>query len=275
MKVIINRISYHLVKHQQDPSLPCLLLLHGFMGSGRVFDHLIKPLSRFVNPVTLDLLGHGRTPGADSAERYHVDYQLEDLHSIVSCLNKEKIFIHGYSMGGRLALRYALQHPETVAGLILESTNYGITDPSERDRRLKLDEQRAAAIESDFSHFLSDWQQLPLFRHQADIPEEMVSSYKAIQQRQDPVNMARSLRGFGTARMPPVKHSLFQLCMPVLLLAGENDKKYRNILNEMDQDIPKSKFHIIRKAGHRIHLEHPRAFIDQVKAFVFSSACNS
>lgn len=274
MELTINNISYHLTCHQDNPALPHLLLLHGFMGSGRAFEHLVNPLSRFVNPLTIDLLGHGQTQGTPSVERYYLERQLDDLYEIIRHLNHDRLFLHGYSMGGRLALRLALRYPGQISGLILENTNYGIENEQHRNQRLNIDEQRAQAIETDFEAFLSEWNAMPLFNKGVEIPHQLVNAYMKIQQNQNPAYIANSLRGFSTARMPSVKNKLHQLDMPTLLLAGENDNKYRKILDEMDQQIANSKFHIIRNAGHRVHLEHPRAFLDQVKAFIFSSSCN-
>ncbi len=171
-------------------------------------------------------------------------------------------------MGGRLALRFALRYPELVSGLILESSNYGIEDQEQRARRKKLDEERARAIETDYEAFLQEWQQLPLFNNGASVPDELQQHYLDIQKQQSPQAIANSLRGFGTAQMPSVKDELHQLQMPALLLAGQQDPKYRDILQQMEELIPNSKFHIIKDAGHRIHLENPRAFLDHLKAFL-------
>ncbi|MDR8391112.1 2-succinyl-6-hydroxy-2,4-cyclohexadiene-1-carboxylate synthase [Aliifodinibius sp. S!AR15-10] len=274
MEIRVNNISYFLEYHQQEPTLPSLLMLHGFMGSGRAFKHLINPLSRFCNPITIDLLGHGQTQDPGEPERYAVEHQLHDLFEIIAGIDGQGLFLHGYSMGGRLALRFAIQNPDMIKGLILESTNYGIEEKNQRKQRMKLDEERVQAIETDFEEFLSSWHKLPIFKNGTDHSEELVEHYKTIQQNQRPCAIANSLRGFGTAQMPPVKEKLQQLNMPVLLLAGEADTKYRDILDEMDQLIPKSKHHIIKDAGHRIHLENPAAFVDQVQAFIFSSSCN-
>lgn len=272
MELTVNNVSYNLVLHQQNPSLPCLLMLHGFMGSGRVFSHLLPRLSSFCNPVTLDLLGHGDTGAPPQAERFSLEYQLEDLLGVINALAPSNLFLHGYSMGGRLALRFALEHPSLISGLILESTNYGIEDEEQQKRRLKLDEQRAKSITNDYDAFLNEWSKLDLFDNGLPVPTDLHEHYRKIQSLQNPAAMAKSLRGFGTATMPSVKDRLHQLDRPVLLLAGAEDPKYRGIMNEMETLIPNSKFYIIRNAGHRIHLEHPLAFLDQLKAFILCAS---
>lgn len=272
MKLDINGITYHLDRHQQAPTLPTLLLLHGFMGSGRAFGHLIPRLKKTCNPITLDLLGHDRTGAPENPERFSLDRQLADLHQIVNQLESSALFLHGYSMGGRLALRFALQYPELITGLILESSNYGIEQEEKRKERKKIDEQRAQAIEADYSSFLDEWQKLPLFDSGISAADELSNHYKEIQTQQRASAMANSLRGFGTAQMPSVKDQLHQLQVPALLMAGQHDQKYRSILREMEEHIANSKFHIIKDAGHRIHLENPSAFIDHLKAFLLCAS---
>lgn len=270
----VNRIEYNVSIHQQDSSLPVLLLLHGFMGSGKAFDHLITPLSEFCNPVTVDLLGHGKTEKPGNADRFSLTFQLEDLHQIIRKLHASPIFLHGYSMGGRLALRFALKHPGLLKGLILESTNFGLPTSEQKSDRKKIDEERARHIETDFHDFLDKWQQMPLFNNGVEIPGELSQQYRQIQESQESAAMANSLRGFGTAQMPSVRKELFRLSMPTLLIAGEHDEKYRKILSEMEKLIPRNKFHIIKDAGHRVHLENPGVFLAKVKAFVLcTSSC--
>ena len=54
MNIRVRGISYHFDIHQEIEKLPYLVLLHGFMGSGRQFDHLIPRLKKFCNPITID-----------------------------------------------------------------------------------------------------------------------------------------------------------------------------------------------------------------------------
>lgn len=262
---------YHMEIHQHK-DLPFLILLHGFMGSGQVFRHLLPGLKAFANPVTIDLLGHGATGGDEQPERYRAGEQIKDLFILIKNLHPAPVFLHGYSMGGRLALRYALHHPDAISGLILESTTYGMEQDEEQAQRLLLDEQRARAIETDYNGFLDSWVQLPLFSNSIQVPSYLKQRYRGIQQSQSPSSMAGSLRGFGAACMPSVKSDLDKLNVPALILAGGADAKYRALAKEMHRAIPDSKMSIIEQAGHRIHLENPEAFVSEVKLFLLKNS---
>lgn len=268
MDLTINGITYYVERHQQNPNKPNLLLLHGFMGSGQRFQSAIPLLKEFANPFTIDLLGHGQTEGATSAKRYSVGHQTVDLKQLINDLFEFPPFLHGYSMGGRLALRYALAFPQTIRGLIIESTNYGLNDEQARQKRRKIDEERAEAIETDYLAFVEKWQALPIFKNETDESKSSYNPTQNIQEQQDPKQMANSLRGFGTAQMKSVKDDLSKLTRHVLILAGKSDTKYVNISREMNEQFRQNSLQVIPDAGHRVHIDQPEAFVLAVKKFI-------
>lgn len=263
-----NRQTYAYEIHQQQAPLPYLLMLHGFMGDQRAFDHLIEELCDFCNPVTVDLLGHGQSSRPPQARHYREEQQVADLRAFINQLDVDgEFFLHGYSMGGRLALKTTLTAPELIDGLILESTNCGIPDEQQRSRRRHIDEQRAGDITADFDRFLEDWQQLPLFESPVPGNEQLQKKYMHIQREQSPEAIAASLRGFGTGGMRPCCDGLPSLKLPVLLMAGSNDEKYQQINRRLVQQLPNAHFSS-PKAGHRVHLDNPSAFIKEIKTFI-------
>lgn len=268
MRINIRGIDYHTERFQDNRELPDLLLLHGFMGSGRAFDHLLEPLSTFCNPVTLDLLGHGRTASVISDFPFSTEEQVEDLRILFHELFSSPFHLYGYSMGGRLALQYAVHHPTSLRGLILESASYGLEDKESRAERRRLDEDRAHSIEADFSGFLQQWKQLPLFNTPARIPVDRLRNYESMQQNQRPDQLAFSLRGFGTGTMPCCKGALPALKIPTLLIAGSLDDKFTRINRGMHQLLPKSDLEVVQQAGHRVHLEQPDILVQLLESFI-------
>ncbi|MDX1617511.1 MAG: 2-succinyl-6-hydroxy-2,4-cyclohexadiene-1-carboxylate synthase [Balneolaceae bacterium] len=268
MKLLVDHIRYDVTVYGENPSLPYLLMLHGFMGSSELFEHLLPELQSCCNPVTLDLLGHGETDRSAQAGRYATGSQVSDLEKIIKRLDRKPIYLYGYSMGGRLALQFALEHSGTLAGLILESANPGLRSPKARADRRESDNRMAAAIEADFPGFLEEWERLPLFNNEIGLPEIRARRLREVQQRQNPKAMADSLRHFGTGRMPPAWDRLEQLTLPVLLLAGSADADYCTICRNMHKLISRSRVRIIEKAGHRVHQENPAELVEHIGAFV-------
>jgi len=270
MILSVDDIRYSVTVHRDQPDLPHLLMLHGFMGSSRVFEHLLPRLDSFCNPVTVDLLGHGMSDTPDNAMRFSARYQVRDLDTLIRKLDKLPLFLYGYSMGGRLALQYVVRHSERLAGLILESATAGLEDPGERAERRQADEQRALEIENDFAAFRKEWAKLPLFDNGIAVPEELSNIYRTVREGQEPRAMAASLRTFGTGTMPQMWDRLKELDLPVLLLAGAADSKYCSICSDMNKLIPGSRFESVENAGHRVHLENPEKLVERVKIFIDS-----
>jgi len=265
MKFFANGEIYHLQIHQNSKDLPAMLFLHGFMGSGKAFSPLIEKISPSVNPVTVDLLGHGESSRPVKPGRYETARQVSDLVSIIRRLQYRNLLLYGYSMGGRLAQHLYLKAPVLFSGLILESTNCGIPDNENRKERAILDEKRALEIESDFTAFLHRWRKLPLFDSDS---ESKATEYDAIMQNQDPAAMAASLRGFGTGRMPGVCSRLNGINKPAGLIAGERDEKYVDKMREMHNLIPGSLFTVAGNAGHRVHTDRPETIAKFLKKYI-------
>lgn len=264
MRLYSNGVYYHLTVHQQNKQYPNLILLHGFMGSQRVFRPLIKNLSAFCNPITIDLLGHGKTETKPEPERFKTENQAADLNSILSRLSLDNLYLCGYSMGGRLAIQTCISHPGYFEGVIIESAHCGISSAEEKLQRQRIDEERATAIETDFENFLTDWRDLPLFRHTPPVQKE---DYYRIMADRDPLLMAASLRGFGAGVMPSVCSELENLPLPLLFIAGEYDGKYRNIMTHISARC-NAEYSVIPRAGHRVHSDQPDLFVQKIHNFI-------
>jgi len=267
MKLISNGLEYYAEIKQNRPELPYLLMLHGFMGSGRVFEPLMNDLSDFCNPVTLDLAGHGRSTGSSNPDRYKTDLQLSDLKSIISRFRFSQLILYGYSMGGRLALQFVIQHTGFQGGLILESSSFGITGNTDRARRIETDNKRAEAIEKNFSEFLDQWQKLSLFTNDNG-HESHKTLYNKVMKDQKPVNLAACLRGFGSGVMPPAIGKLHDINIPVLLLSGERDEKFISIHKQMESEFANAVARIIGGAAHRVHVDQPNLLIKEIEQFL-------
>ncbi len=263
----INGVIYGTKVHQNVDSLPYLFMLHGFMGDGHVFDHLTDNLCKACNPVTVDLLGHGKSKKVHDPDRYGEEQQIADIIELVEQTVDTSPTLYGYSMGGRLALKTALQAPEAFAGLILESTNYGIMDDGKRADRRQADARRAREIRKNYPAFLAEWEQLPLFKSPLKTDEKLENSYKKIHLSQDPKAMAASLVGFGTGNMKPVCEAITHYKNPAMIIAGTGDQKYMKISQSLTSYFDQALFCPI-PAGHRVHLDNPLQLCRELSHFI-------
>jgi 2-succinyl-6-hydroxy-2,4-cyclohexadiene-1-carboxylate synthase len=168
----------------------------------------------------------------------------------------------GYSMGGRLSLRLALDRPDVVRALVVVSGAPGIEDAGERAARLASDERWAELAErSDVETFLQEWLAQPMF---ATVPADAPGL--ADRRSLTPAFLAACLRRLGTGAMEPLWDRLPELAMPVLLVTGKRDAKFTAIARRMLDRLPAAE-HRELDAGHALPLEAPAALADVVAAF--------
>lgn len=265
----INGVYYHVEKIGDGAHH--VLMLHGFTGSGRSFQDFITGFGNKEDYtfILVDQLGHGKTDSPAHPERYKMEKVLGDLKSILDRLNISSVSIYGYSMGGRVALSFAVANPKLVSKLVLESASPGLEKMEDRSARIKADEKLAERLEKNgLKSFVDFWTDIPLFQSQKSLPA--IKREAIYQQRMNntPVGLANSLRGLGTGVQPSNWNYLKKIECPVLLAAGEWDEKFVLIAQEMKKRIEKSVFLKISGAGHAIHVEQPRKFGKIVSEFL-------
>lgn len=100
-----------------------LVLLHGaFSAIGTSFGALLPELAKTRQVIGFDLQAHGRT--ADIDRPLSLEAMADDVASAIRQLGHEQADLFGYSMGGAVALRVAIRHPEVVRKLVLVSVGY-------------------------------------------------------------------------------------------------------------------------------------------------------
>ena len=163
----------------------------------------------------------------------------------------------GYSMGGRLCLRLALDRPDLVRGLLLLSASPGIADAAERAARREADEQLAQEIERDgVDAFLDRWLRQPLF---ATLPSN-AAGLDARRAGNTVATLTHAVRALGQGSQEPLWDRLDDLEPPFVPAAGVLDEKYVDIAFEMAGRVgPDVHPVLIGGAGHAAHLENPDA----------------
>src|SRR2546426_8986809 len=97
-----------------------LVLLHGGFGSVEMFGPNVELLAAGRQVIGVDLQSHGRSPAADRPMRFET--MAEDIAALIQSLGFERAAIMGFSLGGAVGLRTAIQHPDVVERLVLVST---------------------------------------------------------------------------------------------------------------------------------------------------------
>lgn len=246
-----------------------LLLLHGFTGCRQVFDSFVDEWSKQYRLVIPDLLGHGESDVPTDPRRYAMQETTADLKAIMDYFDLSQVDLLGYSMGGRIALGFAITYPTCVRRLVLEGASPGLQMEEDRRQRIELDEVLARFIlEEGIRAFVDRWESLPLFASQERLPSAVLGRQREIRLSHRAVGLASSLQGIGTGRQPSYWLDLADFESPTLLVTGGLDPKFTDLNRHMQEQFQNAEHVVLADAGHTPHLEKPSLFSQQVLSFL-------
>ena len=194
----VNGVNYHYQVHGKGEPL---LLLHGGLGQTDMLGPVLAKLAKTRQVIGVDLYGHGRTALTDRPMSL-VDMG-DDMAQILKQLGHDQVDVMGYSMGGGVGFRLAVQHPQRVRRLVLVSAGYA--QDGFFPEMLPMQAQVGAAM--------------------ADMMKEtpMYKSYVAVAPR--PQDFPKLLDQMGAFMRKPYDYSedVKKLAMPVMLVYGDSD----------------------------------------------------
>ncbi|TPM02027.1 alpha/beta hydrolase [Mesorhizobium sp. B2-3-10] len=194
----INGVNYYYAVYGKGEPL---LLLHGGLGSTDMFAPILPKLAENRTVIGVDLQGHGRTALGDRP--FSLQAIGDDMAGIVKTLGYDKVDVMGYSLGGGVAFRMAVQHPEAVRRLVLVSTGYAADGFYDEMRPQQAQVSAAAAT------YMKDTPMYKSYVAVAPHPEDFPKLLDALG------NFMRQNYDF-SADVPKLK-------MPVMLAYGDSD----------------------------------------------------
>ena len=234
---------------------PTVVLLHGFTNTGASWEPVLAALGERYRAIAPDIRGHG---SASRARPLTLDAVIGD----VAVLTQDRFTLVGYSLGGRIALHAALALRRRVERLVLIGASPGIADPAQRAARRAADERLAAEIEAaTIEEFATRWAATPVLEGQS--PEVKAAAH-ADRLRSTPAGLAAAARGRGTGALPSLWERLGELSMPVVLIVGERDEKFRAIGQRMARELSRVELVVVADIGHAVHLEAPERITAQL-----------
>lgn len=266
MKLDANGVKLNLEHPREiDPTKDFVLFLHGFTGCAEDWYPVFEQLPDKYNLFALDLIGHGKSDAPSDDSFYKAESIINQIKSIKDQLTSNKIFVVGYSMGGRAALSFAIAHPEDIKGLILESATAGMKNEDERKKRYEEDLKLAEFIGTHtLDEFIEIWNDQELFNTQRRFSNDKLKKLKKRKASGSKIGYANSLKGFSTGIMPPLHDKLKKFTTKVLLISGDLDTKFTGINARLAKRFFKAKHKIVKNSGHNTHLEEPKRFIEIV-----------
>lgn len=266
MEMVIDGLNYHI--EGCGEGFP-LLLLHGFTGDSSTWTPFCSQWRNRFKLIIPDIIGHGKTSAPEELSRYEIESAANDLVGILDKMGIEKADILGYSMGGRLALTFAILYPQRVRKLILESSSPGLFSEEERKERRIRDGKLAQFIkEKGITSFVNYWEVIPLFATMANLPPETKAAMRKQRLSHTPKGLANSLLGMGTGSQPSWWEHLYKLECEILLLTGSKDDKFCNIAEKMQLKMKNCSWVTVGNSGHAIHVEEREKFDTIVSEFL-------
>lgn len=197
--ISINGINYYFEIHGEgDP----LLLLHGGLGSIDMLEPVLPVLAESRQVIGVDLHGHGRTELGDRPISY-VDMG-DDIAALLAALGYSQVDVMGYSMGGGVALRVAVQNPDLVRRLVVVSAGFSHPDGTYPEIL-----QQQEMIGAEMAETMKGTPMYESYMELAPNPEDFPSLLDRIGETMD--------RSFDWSE------DVKALAMPVMLIYGDSD----------------------------------------------------
>jgi pimeloyl-ACP methyl ester carboxylesterase len=251
--------------------VPTLLLLHGGPG----FDHSgFKPAFTEIGDVAqvvyLDLRGNGRSD-MGPPKKWSLEQWAKDVHAFCEALCIEHPIVMGHSMGGIVAMVYAIRYPNHYSKLVLSGTS---TSPTVGERSFdvfdRLGGARARAAARAFwidpnEAALASYEALCLPLYTRTTPP--AGFYERVVR-----NPAMRLMFFETElRSLDLLRQLDRIKRPTLIVAGEDDPitpaaDMEDIAAAMRPDLVR--FVRFANAGHGVYRDRPEAFFQELRSFI-------
>lgn len=234
----------------RQADLPCLVWLHGFLGSGqewRVFHEAFADWPQLY----VDLPGHGGSADITADGFAAVDNLLRK--TLVS-YNIPEYWLVGYSLGGRVAMYHACKGENAgLRGLIVEGGHPGLADGDARQNRQASDHAWAQRFfQAPLREVLADWYQQPVF---GSLTNDERSELIKLRCQNNAASLAVMLEATSLSAQPDLRACLQKLRVPFHYVCGERDEKFRAVAESL-RLAPT----LIPAAGHNAHRENPAAF---------------
>lgn len=245
------------------------VLVHGYTGSKLDFVSHLDALGNLGRTLLIDQRGHGETSNPGSADEYSYQGLGADLDAFLDAMELDQVDLLGHSLGGMMAMRYTLAHPERVASLILMDTGPDPM-PAQLDRAA-----RTRMVAGGMADLLK-------LRQQTADTMERAASVVALEERigsdaywqlietkllsMDPVAFIELGQLLNEA--PSVMDELSAIACPTTVIVGEEDTPFVTASDKMVAAITSAELVLIPKAAHSPQNENPGPWIEAVTSHI-------
>jgi 2-succinyl-6-hydroxy-2,4-cyclohexadiene-1-carboxylate synthase len=237
-----------------DGRKPYLLLVHGFLSSRAQWGPNLAALAEVSTPVTVELLGHGRSCAPADPSPYAVSAYVKAFEALRRRLGADHWLVCGQSFGAGLTLRYALEHPQRVIGSIFTNTVSALSPSPDGGGAAR--EARARELEGGGAGALKA---LPFYpRPSKRLPAQLWEALVADAERLSPKGVAQTIRF--TAPDISVAADLSRLSGPLLLVNGVREAAFQPLRDRAAAEIADLRIVDVETGGHSVNIDSAVAF---------------
>jgi pimeloyl-ACP methyl ester carboxylesterase len=251
---------------------PVVVLIHAGIADSGMWSEQIPALEAYFRVLRYDVRGYGQSELTATWPAYS-DH--DDLRMLLEHFSIERVHVIGCSMGGGIALDFALAHPQLVDRIVLSGAGVGRLLPPSEALRQGWNQVEAALESGDLELALElenrMWVDGPHRAPDAVAPELR----ERVQEMNRRVyNNAAALVGEPEELEldPPAAERLSEVTAPVLVTAGELDLPDVLVLvDQLTAQLPNATSVIVPDAGHMLPMEQPAVFNRLVLEFLLES----
>jgi 2-succinyl-6-hydroxy-2,4-cyclohexadiene-1-carboxylate synthase len=203
------------------------------------------------------LSGHGPDPHLGSD---HFDNEVARINELLKKKRTKPARLVGYSMGARVALGMLLHSPQLFSDAILIGVNPGLETREQLAARRDWESGWIDILEQKgISAFETAWAKQPIFSSQSGASPELLDQQRLIRRRHTKQGLIHALSVLGLGVMPNFWPRLGGIEVPVGVVCGDQDDKFRALGARFVDSCPRSRLVVVKNAGHNPLVDSPRA----------------
>jgi pimeloyl-ACP methyl ester carboxylesterase len=244
-----------------------LLFCHEFAGDYRSWKAQVKFFRRHYQVIVYNARGYAPSDIPGNLSAYTQELCVEDALALLTLLGMKQAHVVGFSMGGSVALNFALAHPDAVRSLVVAGVGTGSVSPNAFRQRVgefadRLDKEGIAAL----ADYPRGPERVQLLRKSPQAWQEFGDHFLG----QSPMGLAQTLRGV-LGRRPSIldlEPGLRALDVPTLIMVGDEDGPCLEVAVFLKRVMSRSGLVVFPQSGHTINLEEPDRFNTAVLDFL-------
>ena len=127
--------------HAGDSSKPTLIAMHGITGHAEAYVRNLKALSEHFDVWAIDFIGHGYSDKPDHP--LEIRHYMDQLLGFMEAIGAEKAYLTGESLGGWVTAQFAIDYPEKVERILLNTMGGTMANPVVMERLYTLSMEAA------------------------------------------------------------------------------------------------------------------------------------